>query len=223
MPAAAACLRAALCGPARASRSRLRCCWPPEDAARLDRHAARDPSSARAPEWLLHAVAAAGRPGGRVASRICCPMPAPWRLLAAEPSRPPHPLQPLYLRPPDVKPQADKSLPRATHDRCRSTTAISALLWASPEHAAELAELHARLFDAPWDADSFSRLLEHPGSTAVPGPGRPAATDCRASSSASSPPTRPRSSRSAWRKDGQRHGIARQLVEGLCRAARRPR
>ena len=39
------------------------------------------------------------------------------------------------------------------------------ILWASPEDAAELALLHAGLFAKPWDADSFLRLLVHPGST----------------------------------------------------------
>jgi len=41
-----------------------------------------------------------------------------------------------------------------------------ALLGASGEQAAELAQLHAGLFDPPWDEASFRRLLCHPGSAA---------------------------------------------------------
>ena len=48
------------------------------------------------------------------------------------------------------------------------------LLRASPEHARELAELHAVLFTPSWDEASFRRLLAHPGSHAflarVPNP-----------------------------------------------------
>ena len=39
---------------------------------------------------------------------------------------------------------------------------ILSLLWASPDRVAEIAALHARLFDPPWDAASIGRLIESP-------------------------------------------------------------
>lgn len=44
---------------------------------------------------------------------------------------------------------------------------LVSLLWAGPEAAAEIAALHATLFDQPWDAPSLVKLLEHPGSTTL--------------------------------------------------------
>ena len=41
------------------------------------------------------------------------------------------------------------------------------LLWATPEHAADLAAAHAGLFPEAWDAQSFETLLSHPGSMAL--------------------------------------------------------
>lgn len=40
------------------------------------------------------------------------------------------------------------------------------LLWAAPEHAAEIAAIHRELFDPPWSEKSIVDLLEHPASTA---------------------------------------------------------
>ncbi len=40
------------------------------------------------------------------------------------------------------------------------------LLWAGPEQAADVAALHAQLFDPPWSEDSIRTLLDHPASTA---------------------------------------------------------
>jgi ribosomal-protein-alanine N-acetyltransferase len=94
------------------------------------------------------------------------------------------------------------------------------LLWAAPEHAAELAQLHARLFAQPWDEASFQRLLGHPGSAAllarVASPpdtaglilGRIAADEAEILTLGVSPVHR-------------RHGIARRLVAALAGAARR--
>lgn len=39
------------------------------------------------------------------------------------------------------------------------------LLWAGPERAAEIASIHSRMFEQPWDADGVMKLLEHPAST----------------------------------------------------------
>ncbi|KAB2941595.1 MAG: ribosomal protein S18-alanine N-acetyltransferase [Hyphomicrobium sp.] len=94
------------------------------------------------------------------------------------------------------------------------------LLWASPERAEEIAALHARLFDPPWDADSVTQSIEHPASASfiaqVREPrslagfviGRIAADEAEILSIGVAP---------EW----QRRGIARQMVEGLARAARR--
>ncbi len=43
------------------------------------------------------------------------------------------------------------------------------LLWAGPEHAAEIAEMHVTLFDPAWSAASVQKLLEHPGSSSLIG------------------------------------------------------
>lgn len=94
------------------------------------------------------------------------------------------------------------------------------ILWATPEHAAELADLHARLFDQPWDAATFAKLLAHPGSTGflarVGQPpqivgfilGQLAADEAEILTI-------------GVHKDSQRHGIGRRLVEALGRAAAR--
>ena len=93
------------------------------------------------------------------------------------------------------------------------------ILWASPEHAAELARLHAGLFEKAWDADSFLRLLGHPGATSflarIGTPpqtvgfilGQLAADEAEILTL-------------GVRKDSQRHGIARRLVGALARAAK---
>ena len=53
------------------------------------------------------------------------------------------------------------------------------LLWASPERADEIAALHARLFDPPWDAESITRSIEHPASVGFHGPDTRAARSGR--------------------------------------------
>lgn len=94
------------------------------------------------------------------------------------------------------------------------------LLWASPERAEEIAALHARLFDPPWDAPSIASSIEHPGSSSfiaqVREPamlvgfviGRLAADEAEILSIGVAP---------EW----QRRGVGRRMVEGLVRAARR--
>lgn len=39
------------------------------------------------------------------------------------------------------------------------------LLWATPEHATDMARLHSAVFNPGWDAPSIMKLLEHPGAT----------------------------------------------------------
>lgn len=94
------------------------------------------------------------------------------------------------------------------------------LLWASPERAEDIAALHARLFDAPWDAGSITRSIEHPASSSfiaqIREPralagfviGRIAADEAEILSIGVAP---------EW----QRRGIGRHMAEGLVRAARR--
>ena len=94
------------------------------------------------------------------------------------------------------------------------------LLWASPERAEEIAALHARLFDPPWDADSITESIEHPASSSfiaqIREPrvlagfviGRIAADEAEILSIGVAP---------EW----QRRGIGRRMAEGLVRAARR--
>lgn len=41
------------------------------------------------------------------------------------------------------------------------------LLWAGPERAAAIAEMHVRLFDPPWSAESMERLLDHPAALSL--------------------------------------------------------
>lgn len=95
------------------------------------------------------------------------------------------------------------------------------ILWASPEHAAELAELHARLFPQPWDAASFQRLLAHPGSTAfLARIGQPKAeTVGFVLGQLAADETEILTL--GVRADRQRHGIASRLVEALARAAKK--
>lgn len=94
------------------------------------------------------------------------------------------------------------------------------ILWAAPEHAAELAQLHGGLFPEAWDATSIQNLLAHPGSTAFiarvgqpPGTagfilGQVAADEAEILSLGVHP-------------DHQRHGIALRLIEALGRAAKK--
>lgn len=95
------------------------------------------------------------------------------------------------------------------------------LLWATPDQAAEIAELHGELFSPAWTEESVRSLLDHPASTAflaVLG-GKPkttvgfvmaqlAADEAEILSIGVAP---------AW----QRKGIGRRLVEGVARAVRR--
>ncbi len=94
------------------------------------------------------------------------------------------------------------------------------LLWAAPERAKELSELHAKLFVPAWDQASIKGMLEHPASTsliAVAGEpktvkgfiiGQLAADEAEILSIGVAP-------------DWQRAGLGKTLVEGLVRAAKR--
>jgi len=97
----------------------------------------------------------------------------------------------------------------------------ASMLWAAPERAEEIAALHSKLFDPPWDTAAIKSLLEHPAATsliAVAGGqkksviafviGQLAADEAEILSIGVSP-------------DWQRVGLATGLLEGLVRAARR--
>ncbi|SFV38029.1 ribosomal protein S18-alanine N-acetyltransferase [Hyphomicrobium facile] len=97
----------------------------------------------------------------------------------------------------------------------------ASMLWAAPDRAEEIATLHTKLFDPPWDAAAIKSLLEHPAATsliAVAGGqkkavigfliGQLAADEAEILSIGVSP-------------DWQRVGLATGLLEGLMRAARR--
>lgn len=94
------------------------------------------------------------------------------------------------------------------------------LLWAGPERAAEIAMLHAQLFDPAWNATSVAESLEHPASTALVAMagdpkvfagfilGQLAADEAEILSIGVAPAF-------------QRRGLGKRLVEGLARAAKR--
>jgi ribosomal-protein-alanine N-acetyltransferase len=94
------------------------------------------------------------------------------------------------------------------------------LLWAGPEQAADVAALHAQLFDPAWSEDSIRTLLDHPASTAflavIGNPKVPvgfvlaqlAADEAEILSIGVA-------------KDWQRKGLGVRLMEGLMRAAKR--
>jgi ribosomal-protein-alanine N-acetyltransferase len=103
--------------------------------------------------------------------------------------------------------------PRADHKHV-------SMLWASVDHAAELAALHAKLFDTAWDVNAFNALLSHPTSTSmVARIGNPQETIGFIIAQLAADETEIITLGVA--KPHQRAGIARRLIEGVARAARR--
>lgn len=94
------------------------------------------------------------------------------------------------------------------------------ILWATPEYAPELARLHACIFTKAWDAESFGRLLTHPGSTSfIARVGKvPEAVGFILSQIAAD---EAEILTLGVHKDKQRHGIGGRLVEAIIRAARK--
>lgn len=94
------------------------------------------------------------------------------------------------------------------------------LLWAGVDRTEDIAALHARLFNPPWDSDSLRSLLDHPAGTAfVATLGKPsnvvgfvlgqlAGDEAEILTVGVHP-------------DCQRLGIGRMLVEGLIRSLQR--
>lgn len=97
---------------------------------------------------------------------------------------------------------------------------LTSLLWAGAERSAEIAGMHALLFAEAWDEPSITKLLDHPSSTALLAVngfpkrtigfiiGQIAADEAEVLSV-------------GVLADCQRHGVGRQLVEGLVRAVAR--
>ena len=94
------------------------------------------------------------------------------------------------------------------------------MLWAAPEHAGDMALLHATVFEQAWDAAAIMKLLEHPGATSLVATtgfpkvmvgfviGQLAADEAEVLSIGVAP---------EW----QRHGLGAKLVESLAKAAQR--
>jgi ribosomal-protein-alanine N-acetyltransferase len=94
------------------------------------------------------------------------------------------------------------------------------ILWAGPEHAADLAELHKDLFEQPWDESSVADLLRHPGSISfLARLGQPLQTAGFIMGQLAADEAEILSL--GVRKDRQRHGIGRKLVEAMVRTARK--
>lgn len=94
------------------------------------------------------------------------------------------------------------------------------ILWAASEHAAEIAQLHAGLFDKPWDVAAFQDHLVHPGSTAFMARlGAPAESVGFIVGQLAADEAEILSL--GVRADRQRHGIGRRLVEALARAVKK--
>lgn len=94
------------------------------------------------------------------------------------------------------------------------------ILWARLDHAAELARLHAQLFDPAWNSAAFEQMLSDPGSlslVALAGPTKEMAGFIIARLAADEAEILSMGVEKRW----QRHGIGRSLVEALGRAARK--
>ena len=97
---------------------------------------------------------------------------------------------------------------------------LVSLLWATIDHADELAACHATLFDEPWDAASFQQFLSHPGSVAlIARQGNPQQTIGFIVGQLAADEAEILTF--GVIKDWQRLGIGRRLLDGLQRAASR--
>lgn len=94
------------------------------------------------------------------------------------------------------------------------------LLWASPDRTADVAKLHAELFNPAWDEKAIQKLLEHPAAAALiatAGASREPAGFVIAQLAADEAEILSVGVGAQW----QRQGLGRRLIEGLLRAARR--
>lgn len=95
------------------------------------------------------------------------------------------------------------------------------LLWAGPEHAADISRLHAQLFDPAWSEESIRALLEHPASTAFTAMIGGAPKTCVGFVMAQLAADEAEILSIGVAKDWQRKGIGKRLVEGVARAAQK--
>ena len=94
------------------------------------------------------------------------------------------------------------------------------LLWAGPDRAAEVAALHAQLFDPSWSEDSIRTSLDHPASTAFiafDGRTRQAVGFVMGQLASDEAEILSIGVAQEW----QRHGLGRRMIEGLARAIER--
>jgi [ribosomal protein S18]-alanine N-acetyltransferase len=97
---------------------------------------------------------------------------------------------------------------------------LVSILWAGPEHAEELARLHAQLFEEAWDAESLHKHLSHPGSTAfIARVGKEARTLGFVLGQIAADEAEILTL--GVGKDWQRRGVGGRLVEALIRAVRK--
>lgn len=104
-----------------------------------------EPLIAAAPEGRLIRLAAGDLPDARNFAALCAAHPVSD-----------DPPEPLYLRPPDAKPQ---------HPGAMSAAPIT-IRQASVEEAQVLGALHAECFDNAWGAAEFAKLMAMPGAAA---------------------------------------------------------
>jgi [ribosomal protein S18]-alanine N-acetyltransferase len=94
------------------------------------------------------------------------------------------------------------------------------LLWASPDRAGAVANLHRELFNPPWDEPAILALLEHPAAAALiatAGVEREPAGFILAQLASDEAEVISIGVTAKW----QRLGLGRRLIEGLIRAAKR--
>ncbi len=95
------------------------------------------------------------------------------------------------------------------------------LLWAGPDQAAEIARLHAELFNPAWSEESVRSLLDHPASTAFMAMVGGAPKTCVGFVMAQLAADEAEILSIGVTKDWQRKGVGKRLIEGVARAAQR--
>lgn len=95
------------------------------------------------------------------------------------------------------------------------------LLWAGPEQAGQIANLHAELFNPAWSEESVRALLDHPASTAFMAMVGGAPKTCVGFVMAQLAADEAEILTIGVAKDWQRKGIGKRLIEGAARAAQR--
>lgn len=94
------------------------------------------------------------------------------------------------------------------------------LLWAVHGHAADIARLHAGMFESPWGEAAIAALLAHPGSVAlIATQGSP--IDVAGFALAQVAADEAEILTIGVAETARRHGVGRRLVDGILRAAGR--